>query len=289
MGNGNGNGNQSGGGMSWAQVAIMAASTAMQGIGAWLGGGGGEERKPFTQFGLEMGDNEAKYVGDMMKGMLEDARMRGFAKETPRVDFDIPGGYTRTAPLILGYSGRGYTAGGGDRGMYAATQTQPGLGAPWAAEHRAAAWAASDAEKAADDAARAAHVAAEADRDPYDRTPYVSTYKGLGSPGTFVGGRQIRTEADDMRTYRSPGTTSRSDQHKSEHLTWWTRGGQNQPEADGGSQYEGQGGYEHQASGGQYGQQYEAVKALRDSVASRGKLERGDEGAGPPSDGGGRA
>ena len=293
--------------MGWAQIAVLAASTAMQGIGAWLGGGSGDQRKPFAQFGMEMGDNEAQYVGDMLKGMLSDARHRGFAKVSPRVDFDVPTGHTRTAPLILGYSGRGYTAGGSDRGIYGATQTLPGMGAPWAEDYHREQQRLSDIAWEKDQAARAKHLEDESDRtDVGESVPYVSTYKGLGSPGTFVGGRQIRTEPHDMRQYQSPGSTSRTDQYKTEHPYWWVRGGGYQETADpGGLAYiqggsnapppppasEGsgyvQGGYQappqapppegggYQSSGGQYGDRYEEVKALRDSVAERGKLERG--------------
>ena len=275
--------------MGWAEAAVAMAGFAMQGLGMWLGGGG-EERTPFTygKKGRIMGNEEAKFTGDMVRNMLTDARQRGFASTAPRVKFEVPQIHTRSADVVLPFSGRSYKAGGTDLGLFQQTQSlYAGLGAgqdrtthaPWTSyiydleedggdgdpggdpggEREDIEIIDDDGDDDGDDTPTTTTTIVDGDDDGDDDGKFDGDYSGLGKE---------RYSYTAPPAYQPPPTQPPAYQP---------------PPAQPPPAYQPQG-PAYDAGAGSMGDEFRRVAALRDSVARRGKLDRsGGAAAGAPA------
>ena len=106
-----------GGGMEplTAYAIATVASAGIGALGAWLGGGDDNARKPY---GGQLAARTATWLGPQMRSQLENSMKRGFASDAARLNWKMPEFTRKSGPGILAWSGTsggraGFQFGGG--------------------------------------------------------------------------------------------------------------------------------------------------------------------------------
>ncbi len=259
--------------MGWAEAAVAMAGMAVQGLGMWLGGGG-DSRTPYTRGkkGTVMGPAEAIFTGDMIRSMLTDARRRGFASTAPRVKFEVPQIHTRSADLILPFSGQKYKAGGTDLGLFQQTQSKyAGLGAGQERTHVAPFnQALYPGGGNGDGDGDGTGESTKHHEDP----PIINGDSGDNGDDnvTTTGDNGNGEDTRDTEIYAAPARQAQGAALPPNIVNVAAQAAR-APQPQGAAGYN--------AGGGSMGDEFRRVAALRDSVARRGKLDR--SGAGAPA------